>query len=178
VHQSDARLVERTLAGSRPAAAELFERYWTKTWKTAYLVTGDRAGADDVAQNALHRAFSRLDRFDRDRPFGPWLHRIVVNCAVDEVRRRHPVESLDDHAYAERAPEAPAERLRRWGVADAVAALTPKRRLVVVLRYWLDYPIEEIGEVLGIPAGTVASRLNRAHEELRALLREEEDIVA
>lgn len=59
-------------------------------------------------------------------------------------------------------------------MVDAVAALSPSKRLVVVLRYWLDFPIEEIAEVLRIPAGTVASRLSRAHDELRILLREEE----
>ena len=72
--------------------------------------------------------------------------------------------------------ESPADELRLWAVADAVAALGPKKRLVVVLRYWLDFPLEEIAELLQIPVGTVASRLNRAHEELRGRL--EEDVVA
>jgi RNA polymerase sigma-70 factor, ECF subfamily len=180
VEASDARLIELARAGSASAAAQLFDRYWPQAWKAAYAVTGNRATADDVAQDAVQRAFARLDRFDGSRPFGPWLKRIVVNCAIDELRRRRRLESLEErpalHAWSVDA--APAEQLRNWGVADAVAMLSPGKRLVVVLRYWLDYPIEDIAEVLRIPTGTVASRLNRAHEELRALLREEEDVVA
>jgi RNA polymerase sigma-70 factor (ECF subfamily) len=171
---SDARLIQLIRGGSSVAAAELFDRYWRDAWKAAYAVTADRASADDVAQESVQRAFAALDRFDESRPFGPWLKRIVVNRAIDELRRRGRVDSLDD-------PPAPpawelddAARLRNWGVADAVAALAPGKRLVVVLRYWLDFPIEEIAEVLRIPPGTVASRLNRAHAELRSLLREEE----
>ncbi len=180
MEDSDARLIELIRAGSAAAAAKLFDRYWSQAWKAAYAVTGDRASADDVAQDAVQRAFTRLDRFDGNRPFGPWLKRIVVNCAIDELRRRRRFESLEQkpslHAWAVDA--APADQLQTWRVADAVAMLTPNKRLVVVLRYWLDYPIEDIAEVLRIPTGTVASRLNRAHEELRALLRQEEDIVA
>jgi RNA polymerase sigma-70 factor, ECF subfamily len=171
---SDARLIESIRRGSTAAAGDLFDRYWHDAWKAAYAVTADRATADDVAQDAVQRAFGALDRFDESRPFGPWLKRIVVNRALDELRRRGRVDSLDDERSAQAWEPDHATRLRNLGVADAVAALAPGKRLVVVLRYWLDFPIEEIAEVLRIPAGTVASRLNRAHAELRVLLREEE----
>jgi RNA polymerase sigma-70 factor (ECF subfamily) len=171
---SDARLIELIRDGSPIAAAELFDRYWREAWKAAYAVTADRTSADDVAQEAVQRAFAALDRFDESRPFGPWLKRIVVNCAIDELRRRGRLDSLDEAASLPAPGLDHTVQLRNWGVADAVAALAPGKRLVVVLRYWLDFPIEEIAEVLRIPAGTVASRLNRAHAELRSLLREEE----
>jgi RNA polymerase sigma-70 factor, ECF subfamily len=176
---SDARLIELIRDGSAVAAGELFDRYWGEAWKAAYAVTAERASADDVAQDAVQRAFAALGRFDESRPFGPWLKRIVVNRAIDELRRRGRVDSLDDQRLLSTSELDDAGQLRNWGVADAVAALAPGKRLVVVLRYWLDFPIEEIAEVLRIPPGTVASRLNRAHAELRTLLREEEhDVVA
>ena len=176
---SDARLIELIRDGSALAAGELFDRYWAEAWKAAYAVTAERASADDVAQDAVQRAFAALGRFDESRPFGPWLKRIVVNRAIDELRRRGRVDSLDDQRLLSASELDDAAQLRNWGVADAVAALAPGKRLVVVLRYWLDFPIEEIAEVLRIPPGTVASRLNRAHAELRTLLKEEEhDVVA
>jgi RNA polymerase sigma-70 factor (ECF subfamily) len=171
VELSDAELVDLVRRGSAPAAGALFDRYWSHAWTAAYAVLGDHATADDVAQDAVQRAFARLDRFDESRPFGPWLKRIVVNSAIDELRRRARVARLDADARVELASDPAA---RAWGVIDAVAALAPQKRLVVVLRYWLDFPIEDIAEILRIPAGTVASRLSRAHEELRALLGEEE----
>jgi RNA polymerase sigma-70 factor, ECF subfamily len=171
----DARLIELTRNGSAEAAGELFDRYWPQAWKAAYAVTNDRAAADDVAQDAVQRAFAALGRFDDSRAFGPWLKRIAVNRAIDELRRRGRIESLDEQrALHQSGDESPARELRNLGVVDAVAALSPSKRLVVVLRYWLDFPIEEIAEVLQIPTGTVASRLSRAQDELRVLLREEE----
>jgi RNA polymerase sigma-70 factor (ECF subfamily) len=177
VEPSDARLIELVRGGSSLAAGALFDRYWRVAWKAAYAVLADRAAADDVAQEGVQRAFARLDRFDGARPFAPWLKRIVVNCAIDELRRRSRIDLVQDEPPLQEWTLEPSERLRNWGVADAVAALAPQKRLVVVLRYWLDFPIEEIAEVLRIPAGTVASRLNRAHQELRALLREEDEPV-
>jgi RNA polymerase sigma-70 factor, ECF subfamily len=175
VDVTDGRLIELTRCGSSSAAGELFDRYWSQAWYAAFAVLGDRTAADDVAQDAVQRAFGALARFDETRAFGPWLKRIAVNCAIDELRRRRKVDSLDEQRVLRQGEsESLAGQLRNLGVVDAVAALAPNKRLVVVLRYWLDFPIEEIAEVLQIPAGTVASRLSRAHDELRVLLREEE----
>src|SRR6185436_4802451 len=84
--RSDAKLVELARRGSRDAAAELFTRHWRAAWRAAYVVTGRRELADDVAQDAFERAFGALSRFDERRPFGPWLHRIVVNRCLDLLR--------------------------------------------------------------------------------------------
>lgn len=172
---TDAQLVELVRSGSSAAAGTLFDRYWRDAWRAAYAVLADHSAADDVAQEAVQRAFARLDRFDDSRPFGPWLRRIVVNAAIDELRRRARVDPLDVAAVE---ASDPALTPRTLGVADAVAALAPNKRLVVVLRYWLEFSIEDIADVLRIPVGTVASRLSRAHDELRVLLEEEEHHVA
>src|SRR2546426_9388330 len=67
-------------------AGSLSPRHWRAAWRAAYVVTGRRELADDVAQDAFERAFGALSRFDERRPFGPWLHRIVVNRCVDLLR--------------------------------------------------------------------------------------------
>jgi RNA polymerase sigma-70 factor, ECF subfamily len=163
--RSDAKLVELARRGSRDAAAELFARYWRPAWRAAYVVTGRRELADDVAQDAFERAFAALSRFDERRPFGPWLHRIVVNRCLDLLRTERRLVAGD----------AELARLEWHDVSagdhellDAVAGLSLQRRVVVVLRYGLGYQPTAIAELLGIPTGTVNSRLARALEELRA----------
>jgi RNA polymerase sigma-70 factor (ECF subfamily) len=166
----EALLLELAARGSLDAAAELFERYWPVAWKTAFAVTGDRAAADDVAQDALQAAFGALDRFERGRPFEPWLKRIVVNRAIDELRRaRRTAPELELVAAAAVAPELDSSIA---AIGGAVARLDHDRRVVVVLRYWLDFSPSDIAALLQIPIGTVASRLNRALEQLRAELEE------
>src|SRR5919202_3831876 len=162
---SDAKLVKLARTGSREAAAELFSRHWRDAWCAAFAVTGRREMADDVAQDAFERAFAALSRFDERRPFAPWLHRIVVNRCLDLLRRERRLTG----------GEAELERLEWYddsrGDADlleAVAGLSLQRRVVIVLRYGLGYSPAAIARLLGVPTGTVNSRLARALEELRA----------
>jgi RNA polymerase sigma-70 factor, ECF subfamily len=172
----DTELVDLARKGSDAAVEALFDRYWEHAWRAAYAVTADRSLADDAAQEAIEKAFGALDRFDETRPFGPWLKRIAINCAVDQLRKRRRVEVLSDaettfHSWA--IGEQADDDLRLWAIADAVAALAAGKRVVIVLHYWLDLPLDEIAGVLGLPVGTVASRLARAKDELRAVLEEQ-----
>jgi RNA polymerase sigma-70 factor (ECF subfamily) len=172
----DTELIVLARKGSSDAAEALFDRYWTHAWRAAYAVTADRGLADDAAQEAIEKAFSALHRFDETRPFAPWLKRIAINRAIDQLRRNRRVAVLDDddttyHSWT--IGESAEDDLRYWAVADAVAALGAGKRLVIVLHYWLDLPLEEIAGILGLPVGTVASRLGRAKEELRAVLQED-----
>ena len=164
--RSDQDLVRASAAGSREAAGELFERHWDVAWRVGYALTGSRALAEDVAQDAFQRVFRALAGFDLSRPFGPWLHRIVVNRALDVMRREQRLVSRED-------ADAPAvdwveDRLRDADLFAALARLSPERRAVVVLRYWLDYTQEEIARMLELPIGTVSSRLTRALSVLRS----------
>ena len=151
-------------AGSASDLEALFRAHWPRAFRAAYLVVHDAAAAEDIAQEAFLSAIRRLDRFDRRRPFGPWLHRIVVNRAIDWSRARalrRETELVDD-AGATAAASEPDERL--WA---AVAALSPDHRAVVVLRYLLEYTPGEIAELLDLPRGTVNSRLRRALDHLK-----------
>jgi len=161
----DARLVEEACSGSAGARGELFARHWDAAWARAYAVTGRRADAEDVVQDAFVRAFGALERFDRRASFRTWLLRIVTNRALDLLKSQRRLVSLGDHEvdWIDAAG-------RRGELQRAVARLPEERRLVVVMRYWLDMGPAEIAEQLGVPEGTVNSRLARALAELRGAL--------
>jgi RNA polymerase sigma-70 factor, ECF subfamily len=162
----DSALVLAAQRGSSDALGALFDRYWRVVWRAAYAVTGQRELANDAAQDAFLRAAGALDRFDVRRPLQPWLVRIAVNRALDLVRAQRRLVSIDeaDEPVVFEEPALDDELLR------SLARLEPERRAVVALHYWLDYTTPEIAEVLGIPVGTVASRLSRALHDLRAHL--------
>lgn len=146
--------------GSSAALEELFRRHWSRAHRAAYLVVHDSAAAEDIAQEAFLAAIRHLDRFDRRRPFAPWLHRIVVNRAIDHARAR----AL--RAEAGLDPALPAPEVGDGGVPGsslltAIAALPPEQRAVIVLRHLLEYTPGEIAELLELPRGTVNSRLRR-----------------
>ncbi len=171
----DRELIALARRGSRDAAGTLFDRYWLFAWQAAYAVTMNRTLADDAAQEAIQRAFGSLERFDTTRPFGPWLKRIAVNCAVDQLRRTSRLRALEGEmpSLEEWALPDVAEDVELRALVDAVVALPQGKRAVIVLRYWLDLPFEEIAGVLGVPVGTVASRHARALAELRLALEDE-----
>lgn len=163
--RSDADLVSAAAAGGRDAAGELFARHWPGAWRLAWGVTGRPEMADDVAQDAFERAFAALGRFDRSRPFAPWLHRIVVNRALDLLRRERRLVGLERPDLIKTvARDARAEDLE---LLDAIASLSAQRRVVVMLRFGLGYSPAEIAALLGLPPGTVHSRLARALVDLR-----------
>jgi RNA polymerase sigma-70 factor (ECF subfamily) len=139
---------------------ELFRRHWRAAWRAAYAVTWRRELANDVAQEAFVRAVTR-GNFDPSRPFGPWVTRIAVNLAIDELRHERRLAQEEPEVAAEPQPEGDD------AVVRAVGRLDPDRRAVVVLHYWLDFQTPEIARLLGVPQGTVASRLSRALDQLR-----------
>ena len=161
----DAVLVRAACGGDREAAAELFRRHWQAAWRVAYGLTGRRAMADDIAADAFERAFGALSRFDHRRPFAPWLHRIVVNRALDLLRAERRL--VGGELGLETAVEADAE-VGDVELLEAVRTLPLQRRAVVILRYGIGLTPTEIAGILDLPIGTVNSRLARALEQLRA----------
>lgn len=167
-------MVEGVRRGSSAALAALYRRYWPLAWQWAYAMTGSRARADDLAQDAFMRALDALAGFDVERPFGPWLKRILVNLGIDEMRRLHRADAaVLDSWMRECRPADALEPGASDDLVDAVRTLPPPRRLVVVLHYWLDLSIDEIGALLELPRGTVCSRLSRARADLRLALEDE-----
>jgi RNA polymerase sigma-70 factor (ECF subfamily) len=161
--RSEQRLIRAARDGSAEAFETLYRRSWPAAYRTAYLIVRDEAAAEDIAQEAFLRAIRSLDAFDRRRPFAPWLHRIVANRAIDWARARAHRREVGD-APLGALSAAPQESV--GDVAEALAALPPEQRAVVVLRYLLEYTPGEIAELLELPRGTVNSRMRRALDAL------------
>jgi RNA polymerase sigma-70 factor, ECF subfamily len=168
------RLVREVQRGSTEALEELFRREWPRGYRAAYLVVHDATAAEDIAQEAFLAAVRAIDRFDRRRPFGPWMHRIVVNRAIDLTRARALRREVDAAAAdaAEAPPDPPAAPLSR-DVMAALRELSPEHRAVVALRFLFDYTPGEIARALDMPRGTVNSRLRRALDRLGDVLETE-----
>lgn len=166
----DAALVRAAQSGSAEAAEALFERHWPALHQAAYLVVHDAAAAEDIAQESFLAALRALDRFDRRRPLGPWLHRIAVNRAIDHARARTLRREVDAEALD--VPASESESALGGDLVDALGALDPDQRAVVVLRHLLEYTPGEIATLLEIPRGTVNSRLRRALDVLARRLPE------
>jgi RNA polymerase sigma-70 factor (ECF subfamily) len=166
------RWIKAAQSGSEQALEHLYRRHWPWAHRAAYLVVHDAAAAEDIAQEAFLAAIRSLDRFDRRRPFGPWLNRIVVNRAIDWARarslRRETAVELDTDAAAVSDMSVPQESSSVYSddVVAALRELSPEHRAVVVLRFLLDYTPGEIANALGLPRGTVNSRLRRALDRL------------
>ena len=150
--------------GSVPDLELLFAAHWPAAHRAAYLVVHDAALAEDIAQEAFLAAVRNLDRFDRRRTFGPWLHRIVVNRAIDAARARSLRRETALTEYTAGTDERdPPDR----ALLGALARLPPDQRAVVVLRHLLGYTPGEIARVLDLPRGTVNSRLRRGLDAMR-----------
>jgi RNA polymerase sigma-70 factor, ECF subfamily len=168
---SERRLVRDAQRGSAEALESLFRREWPRAYRAAYLVVHDSAAAEDIAQEAFLAAVRALDRFDRRRPFGPWMHRIVVNRAIDAARSRALRREVDAAAAeTEQAPADPPSLPFSDELLDALRGLGPEQRALVALRYLFEYTPGEIAHALELPRGTVNSRLRRALDRLAEIL--------
>jgi RNA polymerase sigma-70 factor (ECF subfamily) len=157
--------VREAARGSEQALSELFRLTWPGAYRAAFLIVHDHGAAEDIAQEALVAALENLDRFDRRRPLTPWVHRIVVNRAIDWARlRRVRAEVFADVDQGDQPPASLDP------VVAALATLAPDQRAVVVLRHLLEYTPGEIARLLGMPRGTVNSRLRRALDSLQSEL--------
>jgi RNA polymerase sigma-70 factor (ECF subfamily) len=166
--------VRAAQAGSQEAVEALFRRHWRPAYRAAYLVVHDGHAAEDIVQESFLAALRALDRFDRRRPFAPWLHRIVVNRAIDWSRARALRSEASEPEPGRHVDlDAAAQPTFAPDMVDALGALPPEQRAVVVLRHVLGYTPGEIAKLLGFPRGTVNSRLRRGLDRLATELGDE-----
>jgi RNA polymerase sigma-70 factor (ECF subfamily) len=174
----DAELVERARQGDVGAYQELVLRYQAIAFRTAYLVVGEAAEAEEAAQDGFVKAYYALGRFRPGAPFRPWLLRIIANEARNRrkaVGRRASLalRAVEDRPSGDAAPSPEAAALageQRALLLRAIERLRGDDRLVVAYRYFLDLSEAEMAEALGVARGTVKSRLSRALGRLRDVL--------
>jgi RNA polymerase sigma-70 factor (ECF subfamily) len=171
-------LVERARRGDVGAYEELVQRYTQMAFRAAYVVTGSAPDAEEAAQDAFIKAYRALPRFRAGAPFRPWLLRIVGNEARNRRRaagRRAALELRVAEGLgaggAAPSPEAAAEAAEeRQALLRALGRIGDDHRFVVGCRYLLQLSVEETAAALGIPEGTVKSRLARALARLHELM--------
>jgi RNA polymerase sigma-70 factor (ECF subfamily) len=167
-------VIERARHGDQEAFAAVVRVYDRRLRGLAYRILGDSDRMDDALQEAYVRAFRALPRFRGDARLSTWLFRITYNACLDELARARKVAylPLDELAGQASAAPEPGDALSvRRQLEVALAALSPEERAVVLLVDAEGFDYSEAGEILGIPVGTVASRLNRARAGLRGSLR-------
>lgn len=178
----ETEIIRKLKQGDIESLALLVRGYQEKALRTAYLITYDRALAQDVVQESFLHAYERIEQFETGRPFGPWFLRIVANRAIQMTRRRKRELSLEQPTgeglslaglLADRAP-APDDQVawqeRQEQIEAALRRLSPRQRAAIVMRYYLDYSEEEMAQALQRPAGTVKSRLYHARNRLKGML--------
>ena len=169
---TDADLVLRCRNGDRLAFDALLTRYEQRIFNAAFRILHHSEDAIDVTQTAFLNAYEHLGSYDQRQQFSSWMYRIVVNQALDLVRRRHASESLGDEAVDDH--DGPAELAIRaqTGVAmqRALLALKLEDRVVIVLKHVQGCSYEEMAQILDCPVKTVKSRLFTAREALRDVL--------
>jgi RNA polymerase sigma-70 factor (ECF subfamily) len=170
-------LVDACRAGNTEAFGVLVRRYEGRLYPTAYRLTGSAEDALDLLQDAFLRAYEKLDRFHGESSFYTWVYRIAVNLALSGRRRKKSSARLNGSSLDppdtihECDPSLRLERDERARtIQEALDALAPDHRAVVVMKEYDGLRYEEIGAILGVPVGTVRSRLHRARCELRERL--------
>ena len=172
--RSERSLIRGALAGSEADLELLFRRHWPRAYRAAFLIVHDHAAAEDIAQEAFVAAIRRLDRFDRRRPFAPWLGAIVANRAIDWARARTSRREVAEPGPELASPPDPPIGRYSEEVLSALGGLSPEHRAVVVMRHVLEFTPGEIAAALELPRGTVNSRLRRGLDALESRLRKAE----
>ncbi len=165
-----ARLKQADIGGLE----HLVAGYQVQAVRVAYLITHDRALAEDIVQSSFLHLIARIQQFDASRPFAPWFIRCVVNDTLKAMRRQRRNLPLDSFALLTSAAPSPDE-LATAGETNAaiwatLGSLNADQRAAIVLRYYVGMSEAEMAAHLAVPPGTVKWRLHAARERLRTLL--------
>ena len=180
--EPDRGLLQRFAQGDREAFEALFRQFEREVYRWILRIVRDPTAAEDALVETFWRAYRGHARFDPSRSFGAWMRRIATNTAIDQlsaVQRRQWIPL--DAVTAGRVPRSPMSTRRgpddfelRDAIRRAFASLPPKLRVVAALALIEEVPHAEIADALGVPIGTVKSRLFRATRELRKELERHE----
>jgi RNA polymerase sigma-70 factor (ECF subfamily) len=186
VTTDDHTLIAESLAGNTAAFGELVRRHQDRLYNTVYRMVDNAEDALDVVQEAFLNAYQSLDSFKGDSLFFTWLYRIAVNTAISLKRKKRAMVRIDGrNGEAVIDPLDPSEESRPGHALEqaeqgrriqhALSRLSPEHRAVLVMKDMEGQKYETMAEVLGVPIGTIRSRLHRARLELREVLEQLEE---
>ena len=171
---SDRDLVLRAVRGEVDAFGELVTRHQTSVFNACYRILHERGEAEDMTQETFIRAHGRLNTFDVDRSFGPWIRRVAANVCLNYLESQKVTAELNDEKEAD-GSQSPENRLevreRSEQIYAALASLPPQYRIVVELRHYQEMSYDEIASEMKIPLSDVKSHLFRARKILAEKLK-------
>ncbi len=179
----DQPVIDRVLAGDIRAFEKLVLKYQQKVYYVALRMTKSHDLADELAQESFVKAYMALHSFQQGRSFYTWLYRITVNHVLNYIKHASFSISLDNpgsRVFLENIPESPDQLDRLIGREEldlfrkALDELPPNQRMTLILRTYDDLPYDKIAEIMGCSVGTVMSRLFRARNRLREILKNAE----
>ncbi len=176
---TDAALVAQVLKDNQAPYRLLVERHQQAVFNAAYRLLGRREEAADITQDTFLRAYQALASFKQDKPLAPWLCRIAINLALNQLKRQRPTLSLDETANGQTfdLPDMSSEPQAHLLQAEqqhilrqAILALPPEQRVVIELRHFQGQSYQEIATSLDVSVANVKSRLFRGRKKLRQIL--------
>lgn len=176
IDRDESLWVERACQGDSHAWEQLVARHQEAAFRLAYLILRDADEASDAVQEGLIRAYGSLKRFDLTRPFRPWLMRIVVNVARNRRRSWGRYMGMVKRLFGQMPALSPTfltphdQQERNQILWQAIHKLPATHQELIYLRYFLNFSELEMAETVGIPIGTVKSRLHRALDRLRQII--------
>jgi len=170
------QIIIHAQSGDREAFAILFEQYKNLVYKTAYLMLGESAEAEDALQEIFLQVYKSLSGFDPAKAaFTTWLYRVTFNYCLNHRRKKRLLTlPLEDISPALKSELPGAQLAEEEILQQAIGKLTDRQRAVVILRYFWDLSYAEIAQILDVPLGTVKSRIDLALKTLRKVLEEQE----
>jgi RNA polymerase sigma-70 factor (ECF subfamily) len=186
VSGDDLQLIAECLGGNTAAFGELVRRYQDRVYATVYRMVGNTEDAQDAVQEAFLHAYQSLESFKGGSQFFTWLYRIAVNTAISQRRKRRVLLRIDpgkegageneplDASEQSRPSHSLEQEEQARQVRQALDRLSPEHRAVLVLKEMEGHRYESMARILGVPVGTVRSRLHRARLELRQVLEQAE----
>jgi RNA polymerase sigma-70 factor (ECF subfamily) len=179
----DLQAIRRLKGGDIGGLETLITRYQEKAIRAAYLVTHNKLTAEDVVQDTFVRFYERIGHFDEHRTFEPYFMRGVVNAALNAIKKENRSAAFDDEIDATELENLLADAISvekqveyeqlKDEILKALEALSPRQRVVIVQRYYLEMSEKDMTAALGIAPGTVKWLLNAARNRLRSLLKSE-----
>ena len=179
---SDEMLVKQVLGGDSTSYEDIVNRYKNTVFAIIYRMVGQYQDAEDISQDVFVNVYRKLYQFDTDKKFGPWIHRIAVNTCISYLRKRSKVVSISfDESYMQQyeeetaswsvSPQTEMEKAElKKEVEKAINELSDAYKLLIVLRYQMEYSNQEIADILGISKENVEVKTHRARKALRKII--------